>query len=172
MASAAFLKECNVFEGLNDAQIEKLAAIAKEEAYPTGALLYKEGDPSTHLYLVQQGKVFLEMKCDMGPTRPPMQVIIDVVTRREAFGWSAFVGAQSPHPERSHCRADQDDCLRGRQDEGPDGGGLPDGFRNHEGAHQAARLEAQSHPGAAHRREGPGDPDVEHGIRLKKGEGL
>jgi CRP-like cAMP-binding protein len=91
MVSAAFLKECNVFEGLPDAQIEKLAAIAKEEAYPTGALLYKEGDPSTQLYLVQQGKVFLEMKCDMGPTRPPMQVIIDVVTRREAFGWSAFV---------------------------------------------------------------------------------
>jgi CRP/FNR family cyclic AMP-dependent transcriptional regulator len=90
MVSAAFLKECNVFEGLTDAQIEKLAAIAKEEAYPTGALLYKEGDPSTQLFLVQQGKVFLEMKCDMGPTRPPMQVIIDVVTRREAFGGSAF----------------------------------------------------------------------------------
>ena len=94
MVSAAYLKECNVFEGLNDAQLEKLAALAKEEAYPTGALLYKEGDPSTHLYLVQKGKVFLEMKCDMGPTRPPMQVIIDVVTLREAFGWSAFV---EPH---------------------------------------------------------------------------
>jgi CRP-like cAMP-binding protein len=91
MVSAAFIKESDIFQGLNDAQIEKLVAIAKEESYPTGALLYKEGDPSTHLFLVQQGKVFLEMKCDMGPTRPPMQVIIDVVTRREAFGWSAFV---------------------------------------------------------------------------------
>jgi hypothetical protein len=44
--------------------------------------------------LVEKGKVFLEMKSDMGPTRPPMQVIIDVVTRREAFGWSAFA---EPH---------------------------------------------------------------------------
>lgn len=91
MVSAAFLKECNVFQGLKDAQIEKLMAIAREESCPTGTLLYKEGDPSTHLYLVQQGKVFLQMKTDMGPARPPMQVIIDVVTRREAFGWSAFV---------------------------------------------------------------------------------
>jgi CRP-like cAMP-binding protein len=91
MVSAAFLKECNVFQGLNDAQIEKLVAIAKEESFATGTLLYKEGDPSILLYLVQQGKVFLEMKSDMGPARPPMQVIIDVVTRREAFGWSAFV---------------------------------------------------------------------------------
>jgi CRP-like cAMP-binding protein len=91
MASAAFLRECNVFQGLSDAQIDRLVAIAKDESFPTGTLLYKEGDPSTHLYLVEQGKVFLEMKSDMGPTRPPMQVIIDVVTRREAFGWSAFV---------------------------------------------------------------------------------
>lgn len=91
MASAAFLKECNVFQGLSDAQIDRLVAIAKDESFPTGTLLYKESDPSTHLYLVEQGKVFLEMKSDMGPTRPPMQVIIDVVTRREAFGWSAFV---------------------------------------------------------------------------------
>ncbi len=91
MVSAEFFKECNVFQGLTDAQIEKLVAISKEESYPTGTLLYREGDPSTYLYLVQQGKVFLEMKSDMGPTRPPMQVIIDVVTRREAFGWSAFV---------------------------------------------------------------------------------
>jgi CRP-like cAMP-binding protein len=94
MASAALLKECDIFQDLNEAQIEKLVAIAKEESYPTGTLLYKEGDPSTHLYLVEQGKVFLEMKSDMGPTRPPMQVIIDVVTRREAFGWSAFA---EPH---------------------------------------------------------------------------
>jgi signal-transduction protein with cAMP-binding, CBS, and nucleotidyltransferase domain len=94
MASAVFLKESDIFQELNDTQIEKLVAIAKEESFPTGTLLYKEGDPSAHLFLVQQGKVFLEMKNDMGPTRPPMQVIIDVVTRREAFGWSAFA---EPH---------------------------------------------------------------------------
>jgi len=88
------LQECDIFQDLNEAQLEKLAAIAKEESYPTGALLYKEGDASTQLHVVQQGKVFLEMKNDMGPTRPPMQVIIDVVTRREAFGWSAFA---EPH---------------------------------------------------------------------------
>jgi signal-transduction protein with cAMP-binding, CBS, and nucleotidyltransferase domain len=94
MESAAFLKECDIFQDLNDAQIEKLVKLAKEESCPTGTLLYKAGDPSTQLYLVQQGKVFLEMKSDMGPARPPMQVIIDVVTRREAFGWSAFA---EPH---------------------------------------------------------------------------
>jgi CRP-like cAMP-binding protein len=72
MPSVALLKESDIFQDLNDAQLEKLVAIAKEELYPTGTLLYKEGDPSAQLYLIQQGKVFLEMKSDMGPTRPPI----------------------------------------------------------------------------------------------------
>lgn len=90
MVSAAFLKECDIFNGLNDAQLKELVAIAREEDYAPGTMLYKIGDPSTHLYLIEKGKVFLEMISDMGPTRPPMQVTVDVVSRRGAFGWSAF----------------------------------------------------------------------------------
>ncbi len=91
MSTSDFLKECDVFQGLTDQQVEKIASLAKEETCATGCLLYREGEPSTNLYIVRQGKIFLEMKNDMGPARPPMQVIVDVVTRREAFGWSAFV---------------------------------------------------------------------------------
>jgi CRP-like cAMP-binding protein len=90
MASVAFLKKCDIFSGLNEAQLKKLIAISKEEAYAQGTLVFKIGDPATHLYLVEKGKVFLEMKGDMGPTRPPMTVTVDIVTRGEAFGWSAF----------------------------------------------------------------------------------
>jgi len=90
LTSTAFLTECDIFQELNDTQIERLAAIAKEQSVPGGTLLYREGEPSTHLYLVEQGKVILEMKSDMGPTQPPMQVIIDILARRDAFGWSAF----------------------------------------------------------------------------------
>jgi CRP/FNR family transcriptional regulator, cyclic AMP receptor protein len=90
LASKIRLKECDLFQELNDRQIEKLTAIAREKSIPEGTLLYKEGDPSTNLYLVQQGKVILEMKSDMGPTQPAMQVIIDIVAHREAFGWSTF----------------------------------------------------------------------------------
>lgn len=90
MESKILLNECDVFQELNDTQIGKLAAIAKEKSVPEGTLLYKEGDPSTHLYLVRQGKVILEMLSDMGPTQPPMKIIIDIVVHREAFGWSTF----------------------------------------------------------------------------------
>lgn len=90
MVSEAFLKECDVFSDLNDDQLKKLVAISKEKTYAPGTLLYKIGDPSTHLNLVEKGKVFLQMIADMGPARPPMSFTADVVTRRHAFGWSAF----------------------------------------------------------------------------------
>lgn len=90
MVSAAFLKECDIFNRLNDAQMKELIAIAREEQHAPGTLLYRIGDRSTRLYLVEKGNVSLEMKSDMGPTRPPMSVMVDNVARLEAFGWSAF----------------------------------------------------------------------------------
>ncbi len=90
MALAAFLKECDIFSGLNDDQLKKLISISKEKTYSPGSLLYKIGDPSTHLNVVKKGKVFLEMKADMGPSIPPMLFTADVVTHGHAFGWSAF----------------------------------------------------------------------------------
>jgi len=90
MVSEAFLKECDIFSGFNDAQLKKLVSISKEKTYTPGTLLYKIGDPSTHLNLVKEGKVFLEMIADMGPARPPMLFTADVVTHGHAFGWSAF----------------------------------------------------------------------------------
>jgi CRP-like cAMP-binding protein len=90
MALAAFLKDCDIFSGLNDDQLKKLVAISKEKTCAPGTLLYKIGDPSTHLNLVKEGKVFLQMIADMGPASKPMLFTADVVTHGYAFGWSAF----------------------------------------------------------------------------------
>jgi hypothetical protein len=43
------LSECDLFQELNDTQIDKLVAIAKEQSVPEGTLLYTEGDPSPSL---------------------------------------------------------------------------------------------------------------------------
>ncbi len=90
MALTAFLKECDIFSGLSDDQLKKLIPISKEKTYAPGTLLYKIGDPSTHLNLIKKGKVFLQMKADLGPASPPMTFTADVVTHGHAFGWSAF----------------------------------------------------------------------------------
>jgi len=94
MVQLKIMRESNLLKNLNDAQLEKLASIAIGESHPAGTLLYKQGDPAGKFYLVEEGKVFLEMKADMGPARPPLQVTTDVITRGEGMGWSAFV---EPH---------------------------------------------------------------------------
>lgn len=91
MVSPKLLRDTKLFKFCSDQELEKLAAIAVAESYPAGTLLYKEGDPAHHVYIVEEGKVFLEMKTEMGPSRPPMQVTVDVITRGEAMGWSAIV---------------------------------------------------------------------------------
>jgi CRP/FNR family cyclic AMP-dependent transcriptional regulator len=94
MVQLKILRESNILKNLNDAQLEKLASIAISEGHPAGTLLYREGDPAHHFYLVEEGKVFLEMKTDLGPARPALQVTTDVIIRGEGMGWSAFV---EPH---------------------------------------------------------------------------
>jgi len=85
------LRHSVVFQKLTNEQIKKLAAIASTETHPAGTLLYREGDPASKFYIVQEGKVVLDMKCEMGPHTPPRQVTVDVITKGESMGWSAVV---------------------------------------------------------------------------------
>ena len=85
------LRQSVVFQRLTNEQIKKLAAIATVENHPAGTLLYKAGDPADKFYIVQEGKVILDLKADLGPHVPPMQVTVDVITKGESMGWSAVV---------------------------------------------------------------------------------
>ena len=91
MVSASQLKDYAYFKGFGPGELEKLAAVAKEETYEAGVQMYKNGDPARSLFLIQEGKVILVMDSYLGPQRPPMQVTVDVVTRGESMGWSAVV---------------------------------------------------------------------------------
>jgi CRP-like cAMP-binding protein len=90
MVSVKILKEANIFKNLNDAQLDKLAAMAVSETHRAGTVLFKEGDVATHFYIIQEGKVALRTAVDVGPVHPAMQVTITTITRGEAMGWSAF----------------------------------------------------------------------------------
>ncbi len=61
MVSANHLKKFAYFKGFSDPELEKLAALATEETYDAGTQIYKNGDPARCLYLIQEGKVILEI---------------------------------------------------------------------------------------------------------------
>ena len=53
----AILKNVALFEGLNHAQIQKIASIATEAKFEGSAHIFREGEPGDAMYVVADGKV-------------------------------------------------------------------------------------------------------------------
>jgi CRP/FNR family transcriptional regulator, cyclic AMP receptor protein len=51
------LRKTPLFAGLTEEELRALAARASKKSYPTGALLFGEGDPCTGLFLVASGRI-------------------------------------------------------------------------------------------------------------------
>jgi CRP-like cAMP-binding protein len=85
------LRNSFIFQKLTNEQMKKLAAITTAETHSAGTVLYGEGHPANKFYIVEEGKVVLNMKSDLGPLIPPRQVIVDVVEKGESMGWAAVV---------------------------------------------------------------------------------
>ncbi len=54
---ANVLKKIPLFEGLNSAQLAKVAAITTERAIPAGQKIFKEGEAGSEFYILIEGKV-------------------------------------------------------------------------------------------------------------------
>ncbi len=83
------LGELQLFEELNDAQLEKIAELCREEVYEAGATVITEGEIAKDLYIVEDGRVVLEMTIRLG-SGSGRQGVIDVITNGQVFGWSAI----------------------------------------------------------------------------------
>jgi CRP-like cAMP-binding protein len=92
MAKLDVIKENYVFQRLNGEQWQKIASISEEKAYPAGQIIFREGDQAKVLYILEEGKVLLEMRVAPYPERTPAPTAtIQVVTDGELFSWSALV---------------------------------------------------------------------------------
>ena len=81
-----------VFRGLTSEQVQKVASISQEKTYEAGQSIFREGEQAQNLYILEEGKVILEMRLTTAPERPASpSAVIDVMTKGELFGWSALV---------------------------------------------------------------------------------
>lgn len=94
MVPIRLLQKFELFEGLNEEELEEIAAICREETYEAGMVIFRQGDAAGDLFFVVDGQVALEMGVELWPGAPLRQVTVETVSRGEAFGWSALVG---PH---------------------------------------------------------------------------
>jgi signal transduction histidine kinase len=80
------LKESQLFERLTDEELDKITEFCSEEVYEAGASIIREGEIGNRLYIVEEGKVVLEMTIRLG-IGSGRQGAIDVILKGQCFGW-------------------------------------------------------------------------------------
>ena len=95
MAEKRLLDDVELFQGLSRIQLEKVQRLCQLEEYQAGAAIFGERAPAEKLYVVDKGKVALQMQLPAGRDVSGRRMTIDTVAKGEVFGWSAVVGRQS-----------------------------------------------------------------------------
>lgn len=88
------LKGCNVFQELTDAELERIQALAVGREYEAGDVIFQQGDIAEEVFVLQEGKIALQMQLSVAMPQMTKSVTVDIVTNNDLFGWSAIV---EPH---------------------------------------------------------------------------
>lgn len=91
MTAKQVLKECVLFSGLNDSELEKVTSMAVEKQFEAGATMFATGDNAEELFVLQEGRVAVQMTLPKNSGQASRRITVDVVTKNEIAGWSAIV---------------------------------------------------------------------------------
>jgi CRP-like cAMP-binding protein len=92
MVPYRLLQNFALFQGLNEDELKALAVLAREETFEEEEMIFPEGTEAKHVYLLAEGRVALRFRLPMKSLS--RETTIDMVSKGEAFGWSAMV---KPH---------------------------------------------------------------------------
>ena len=94
MTVMRFLEGSHLFQGVSTDDLQIIEPVCRHQAIEKGTEIFKEGEWAIFLYIVEKGRVALEMTLGRpdGSTTPPTTVAS--VGLGDAFGWSAIV---EPH---------------------------------------------------------------------------
>jgi CRP/FNR family cyclic AMP-dependent transcriptional regulator len=88
------LKQCGLFSSVGDKALEDISGWARQMTYEPGAPMFDEGQSAEELYVVQEGRVAVQMTLRRVDGERARRITIDVATKNEVIGWSAIV---EPH---------------------------------------------------------------------------
>jgi toluene monooxygenase system ferredoxin subunit len=100
-AEGGALEMGELFNGLNSATLEKLAALARPEDHAKGATLYRPGDAAEDFYVLDSGRV--EFLIGRGERTAPAGFILK---RGEVFGWAALLEGYPTRIASARCLED------------------------------------------------------------------
>lgn len=89
------LRSLNIFNGLGDGELRKVARLFKQKLYQPGETVFKKGDPGDEAYIVMRGQVDISLEESPRP--------IATITNGQIFGELAFLDG-SPRVARAVSR--------------------------------------------------------------------
>jgi CRP-like cAMP-binding protein len=98
MNLAQVLRRCEVFVGLDDSDLEKIAGLPswRRTTYGAGESVFCENDVAKDFYILEEGEVRLVVASGKGRgTKEPVRVSVDTITKGDVFGWSSLVAPHS-----------------------------------------------------------------------------
>src|SRR4030042_939809 len=92
------LKRCEVFVGLDDIDLQKIADLHSwiKKTYSAGESVFHENDIAKDFYILEEGEVILVVSSRKGRgAKEPVRVPVDTITKGDVFGWSSLVAPHS-----------------------------------------------------------------------------
>ncbi len=87
--SIELLKRIDVFKGLTDRELARIAELCREHSHGAGEICVAEGDKADYLRFVKKGRVAIEFRVPHAPEGK--DITVDTVGAGEVFAWSALV---------------------------------------------------------------------------------
>lgn len=86
MISPEVLRRHAYFAGGSDETLKELAMAAEELSFEEGQVLFREGEPANHLYILTKGEVDIQYELNTGEHRT-----VDTLVAGDMLVWSALV---------------------------------------------------------------------------------
>ncbi len=89
MVSTEILKSFNLFGGLDESELAKIARLCSERAYEEGSVIFTIGGSAKDVYLLKAGKVDIQIEFKIYENE--IRATVYTVGKGEIFGWSTLV---------------------------------------------------------------------------------
>jgi CRP/FNR family cyclic AMP-dependent transcriptional regulator len=90
------LRRCEVFVGLDDGDLKKIAALPswRKNTYNEGEFIFRENVVANDFYVLEDGEVRLVIGVYKEKVKGVTHIPVDTITKGDVFGWSSLV---TPH---------------------------------------------------------------------------
>ena len=85
------LRTCSLFEGVTDDELSLIGPFCRLDRFEAGTVVFSEGQSADRLYVLEKGKISLELKVQFGSGKAERRATAEVVEPGEPCGWSALV---------------------------------------------------------------------------------